>query len=169
MSFKLSRLNFTVAPVVCVQRRHWVRRRPRRHLTKTHKARSEASHLIWVRALVIVSWDYYFFLKGQCHDVQWFFALFFCASKKWWLFAQMSRTSYHDSSVSPREQLRRPSWVEQMPFSSMFSAALPCRRHYFSPHKMASKNHQLYRDTAALKKKERNLLLWFSCGRRGCT
>ena len=42
-----------------------------------------------------------------------------------------------------REQLHRPSWVEQMPFSSMFSAALPCSRHYFSPHKMAAKHHRL--------------------------
>ena len=33
-----------------------------------------------------------FKLKGQCHDVQWFFALF-CASKKWRLLAQVSRTS----------------------------------------------------------------------------
>ena len=39
----------------------------------------------------------------------------------------------------PREQLRRPSWVEQV----SFSAVLPCGRHYYSPHKMAEKNHRL--------------------------
>ena len=38
-------------------------------------------------------------LKGQCHDIQWFFFLcFFCTSKTWRLL-QMSRTSDHDSSV----------------------------------------------------------------------
>ena len=39
----------------------------------------------------------------------------------------------------PREQLHQPSWVEKM----SFSAALSCGRHYFSPHKMAAKNHRL--------------------------
>ena len=43
----------------------------------------------------------------------------------------------------PREQLHRPSRIEQMPFSSMFSAALPCSRHYFSPRKVAAQNHRL--------------------------
>ena len=41
-------------------------------------------------------------LKGQCHDIQWLFALF-CARNKWRLLTQVSRTSDHDhddSSVS---------------------------------------------------------------------
>ena len=40
-------------------------------------------------------------LKGQCHDIPWFFALF-CASKKWRLLAQVSRTS--DCLGRPRGQ-----------------------------------------------------------------
>ena len=39
----------------------------------------------------------------------------------------------------PREQLRCPSWVEQL----SFSAVLPCGRHYFPHKKMAEKNHRL--------------------------
>ena len=37
--------------------------------------------------------------KGQCHDIQWYFCAF-CMSEKWWLLAQVSRTSDYDSSVS---------------------------------------------------------------------
>ena len=63
-------------------------------------------------------------LKGQCHDIQWFFALF-CASKKWRLLAQVSRTldlkawpsarpgslatyagCWHDSAVNPTSRAR---------------------------------------------------------------
>ena len=45
-------------------------------------------------------------LKGQCHDIQWFFALF-CASKKWRLLAQVSRTSIW--------KLGRPRWLAAWP------------------------------------------------------
>ena len=84
------------------------------------------------------------FLKGQCHDIQWFFALFFCASKKM-AAAHASVADIRPWKFSqPCEQLRRPRWVEQM----SFSAALPGGRHYFSPHKMAEKITD-YRYTAA--------------------
>ena len=79
-----------------------------------------------------------YILKGQCHDIQWFIALF-CASKKWLLLAQVSRTSprFAARTVSPSRQSRATVvFLEQL----SFSAALPCGRHYFSPHKMAAKN-----------------------------
>ena len=51
----------------------------------------------------------------------------------------MSRTSDHDSSIS-----RVNNFTAQAESSKYrFSAALPCGRHYFPPHKMAAKNHRL--------------------------
>ena len=87
----------------------------------------------------------------QCHDIQWYFALF-CASKKWRLLAQVSRTSDHDSSVQPREELHRPKRVEQKSFSSR-----KCRfprpslvAAIIFPHKKWLPKITDYRDTAAL-------------------
>ena len=95
--------------------------------------------------------------KGQCHDMQWYFALF-CASKKWRLLAQVSRTSDHDSSVSraksftAQDESSKNRFLEKM----WFSAAYPCGRHYFSPHRMAAKNHRLsWRISFVQKKKKR--------------
>ena len=71
-----------------------------------------------------------------------FLRFFFCASKKWLLIAQVSRISARSAArtASP-PQLSRANvvFLEQL----SFSAALPCGRHYFSPHKMAAKNHRL--------------------------
>ena len=77
-------------------------------------------------------------LKGQCHDIQWFFALFLCEQKMATARASVADIWSWQLGLS-REQLCRSSWVQQM----SFCAALPWGRHYFSPHKMAAKNHRL--------------------------
>ena len=75
---------------------------------------------------------YYFLLllKGQCHDVQWFFCAFFLRDQA----MAIARANVVGTGPwqlgQPRKQLHRPGWVEQI----SFSAALPCGRHYFSPH-----------------------------------
>ena len=81
------------------------------------------------------------YLKGECHEIQWFF----CASKKWRLLAQVSRTSDHISLVSRANSFTAQLGRENVVFlqKMSFSAAFPCGRHYFSPHKMAAKNHRL--------------------------
>ena len=62
---------------------------------------SIAAETLWLKTFVTLYIQFVsmILLKGQCHDIQWFFALF-CASKQWRLLAQMLRTSDHDSSVS---------------------------------------------------------------------
>ena len=78
-------------------------------------------------------------LKGQCHGIHWAFC--FWASEKWRLLTQVSQTSDHDSLGS-----RGNSFAAQAESRKMsFSAVLPGGRHYFSPHKMADKNHWLSR------------------------
>ena len=42
-------------------------------------------------------------------------------------------------TLPPKLSLANVVFLEQL----SFSAALPCGRHYFSPHKMAAKNHRL--------------------------
>ena len=56
-------------------------------------------------------------LKGQCHDIQWFFALF-CASKKWRLLAQVSRTSIW--------KLGRPRDLAAWPPTLAADMTVPC-------------------------------------------
>ena len=97
----------------------------------------------------------FLFLKGQCHDVQWFF----CSSKKWRLLTQVSRISDSQSQAAASPpQLSRENVVffEQLSFSE----ALPCGRHYFSPHKMAAKNHRLSWHCRFKGSVERSMLLW---------
>ena len=97
-------------------------------------------------------------LKEQCHDIQWFFALF--------LRDQTMATARANVSGSgpwqlgqPREQLHRPGWIEQI----SFSAALPCGRHYFSHTKWPPKITD-YCDTAALRQDPLEaILVIFAC------
>ena len=91
--------------------------------------------------------QYYHLLKGKCRDIQWFFALF-CASKKWWLLAQVSSsssvkimTARSAAQTTSPPKLSRANVIFLQRMS--FSAAFPCGRYYFSPHKMADKNHRL--------------------------
>ena len=116
-----------------------------------------------------------FHQPGKCRDHHYYFdacclvikgavsrySVIFCASS----FLREEKMATAHASVAdirpwqlgqPREQLHYPSWVEKM----SFSAALPCGRHYFSPHKMAAKITN-YRDTAALKF-ERTLPYFYS-------
>ena len=83
-------------------------------------------------------------LKGQCHDIQWVFALF-CASKN----GDCSRKCRGHHIMTARSAARTTSppnlsranvvFLQKM----LFSAAFPCGHHYFSPHKMTAKNHRL--------------------------
>ena len=91
-----------------------------------------------------------FVLKGQCHDIQWFFALF-CTRKN----GDCSRKCRGHWTITARSGAPTPSppklsrknvfFLEQL----SFSAALPCARHYFPHTKWLSKIAD-YRDTAAL-------------------
>ena len=75
------------------------------------------------------------------------YSVIFCARKKWQLLAQVSQTSDHDMTARLAAQTTSPPklsrenvvFLEQM----SFSAALPSGHHYFSPRKMAAKNHWL--------------------------
>ena len=83
-------------------------------------------------------------LKWQCHDIQWFFCAFFCARKKWRQrkcrgYQTMTARSAARTASPPKMSRENVVFLEQL----SFSAALPCGRHYFSPHKMAAKNHWL--------------------------
>ena len=70
-------------------------------------------------------------LKGQCHNIQLFFALFFSLEQT----MATARANVVDIGPSqlgqPRAQLHSPNGVDQISFST----ALPCGRHYFSPNK----------------------------------
>ena len=118
----------------------------------------EAMRWPWQRVSNVCDHD----LKGQCHDIQWYFALF-CASKKWRLLAQVSRTSDHDMLDQPREELHRLRRVEQKSFSS--------RKCHFPrpslvaaiifPHTKWLPKITDYRDTAALKRQCHDNNWWF--------
>ena len=77
-------------------------------------------------------------LKGQFHEILWFFALFFCSSKQWRLLAQTSRTSDHDTRSAA--QTTSPPKLSRGNFVFRSLALWPP---LFSPHKMAAKNHRL--------------------------
>ena len=74
-----------------------------------------------------------------------FFALFFCASKKWRLLAQVSR----GHQVMTSRSAAQDESSKCFPQFCLVAA-------FFSPHKMAEKNHQFYYylDTTALKVEE---------------
>ena len=73
-------------------------------------------------------------LKGQCHNIQWFFALF-CVSKKWLLLAQVSRTSARSAA--------RTASLPKLSRASVVFRGFAQWQPLFSPHKMAAKNHRL--------------------------
>ena len=73
--------------------------------------------------------------KGAVSRYSVIFCTLFARAK----YGHCSRKCHGYQLGQPREQLHRPSWVEQL----SFSAAWPGGRHYFSPHKMAAKNHRL--------------------------
>ena len=106
---------------------------------KIHLVNSEKTHFVS------------FAVKVQCHDIQWYFALF-CAGKKWRQLAQVSRTSDHDSSVSRANSfnVQAESRKCRFPRAIVVFFALPSGRHYFSHTKWLPKITD-YRDTAALR------------------
>ena len=109
---------------------------------------------------VTSSLSYHCCLKGQCHDVRWFFALFFFAQAKNGNWPCKCR-GHQMMTAWPREQLHRPSWVEQMSFSSSKCHFLwPClvAAIIFPPHKMPAKITH-YRDTAATPRADMSIAL----------
>ena len=94
----------------------------------------------FVRSVKIVS-VYWNLLKGQCHDIQWFFAHFLREQKM-----AAARASVADiSSVCRANSFTAQAVSSKCHFSQQLSffAAFPCGRHYFSPQKMAAKTHRL--------------------------
>ena len=87
-------------------------------------------------------------LKRQCHDIQWYFALFARAK-----YGYCSRKCHGNQLGQPRDQLHRPNWVEQMLFSSSNCRfPRPCLvAAIIFPHKKWLLKITDYRDTAALK------------------
>ena len=88
--------------------------------------------------------DFRTLLKGQCHDKQWFLRFFArakngdCSRKRRGRQTMTARSAARTASP-PKLSRENVVFLKQL----SFSAALPCGRHYFSPHKMAAKNHQL--------------------------
>ena len=84
-------------------------------------------------------------LKGAVSRYSVIFCAFFCARKN----GDCSRKCRGHQTMTARSAARTASpaklsrenvvFLEQV----SFSASLPCGRHYFSPHKMAAKNHRL--------------------------
>ena len=109
---------------------------------------------VTVQPLPKVKWRFQS-LKGQCHDIQWFFALFFCVSKQWWLLAQMSQTSDHGSLVS-----RANNFTAQAR-SSKYRFLRPCLvAAIIFPHTKWLPKITDYRDTAALRQDPLDLSFW---------
>ena len=84
--------------------------------------------------------------KGAVSRYSVIFGAFFCVSKKWRLLPQVSRTSDYDRSVSRVNNFTAQAKSSKFFFSPehlSFPVALPCCRHFFSPHKMAAKSHRL--------------------------
>ena len=110
---------------------------------KWHQRNLSPSEEVWWN--ISKNWD----LKGQCHDIQWFFILFFCVrGKKWRLLTQVSWTSHHDSSVS-----RTNSFTGQAESFSSSNCRFPrpCLVAAISfPHTKWLPKITDYRDTAAL-------------------
>ena len=84
-------------------------------------------------------------LKGQCHNIQWFFELFFARVKNGDYLRKcrghqtMTAQSAPRRASPPKTSRAKVVFLEKM----SFSAAFPCGRHYFSPHKMAAKYHRI--------------------------